>query len=300
MRTRLAALLVLLATAAPAAADILDRVGHHYVDNNGVTIHYATLGRRGPLVVMLHGFPDFWYSWRDQMQALAPRYRVAALDQRGYNLSDKPKGVEQYELVDLVSDVAAVIRDQGEERAVIVGHDWGGAVAWTFAMLHPEMTRGLVILNLPHPRGLLRELRTNPEQRAASEYARTFQGAVGGNGLTPELLSFWVTDPTARARYVEALQRSDIEAMLNYYKANYPREPYDDLPLPLVQAPVLMIHGLEDPFLLPGAIDGTWQWVAGSYTLFTVPGAGHFVQQDASREVSRRLLHWLASENLRR
>lgn len=299
MLARVVLVLALLA-ATPAAADVFDRVEHHYVDNAGVTIHYATLGRRGPLVVMLHGFPDFWYSWRDQMQALAPRYRVAALDQRGYNLSDKPKGVDQYNLGALTTDVAAVIRDQGEERAVIVGHDWGGAVAWTFAMLRPEMTAGLVILNLPHPRGLLRELRENPAQRAASDYARVFQQEGGSTGLTPEILSFWVTDPVGRARYVEAFRRSDIEAMLNYYKASYPREPYADAPLPLVQAPVLMIHGLEDPFLLPGALDGTWQWVAGHFTLFTVPGAGHFVQQDASREVSRRLLHWLATENLQR
>lgn len=294
--------LIALALLAPAvvAADVFDRVEHRFADNDGVAIHYATLGRRGPLVVMLHGFPDFWYSWRDQMQALAPRYRVAALDQRGYNLSDKPAGVEHYGLGDLVGDVAAVIRDMGEERAVVVGHDWGGAVAWTFAMARPEMTAGLVILNLPHPRGLLRELRENPAQRAASEYARVFQQASGGAGLTADGLALWVTDPAARARYVEAFRRSDIEAMLNYYKANYPREPYADLPLPAVQAPVLMIHGLADPFLLPGALDGTWQWVAGHFTLFTVPGAGHFVQQDASRQVSRRLLHWLATESLQR
>lgn len=295
-------LLVFVALLAPPAvfADVYDRVAHRYVDNGGVTIHYATLGRRGPLVVMLHGFPDFWYSWRDQMQALAPRYRVAALDQRGYNLSDKPAGVEHYELGVLTSDVAAVIRDMGETRAIIVGHDWGGAVAWTFAMVRPEMTAGLVILNLPHPRGLLRELRESAAQRAASEYARVFQQEGAEAGLVPASLAFWVADPRARARYVEAFERSDRTAMLNYYRANYPREPYADLPLPPVRAPVLMIHGLDDPFLLPGALDGTWQWVSGPFTLFTIPGAGHFVQQDASRQVSRRLLHWLATEQLHR
>lgn len=299
MCARLLVLLVLFASPA-VAADVFDRVAHRYADNDGVTIHYATLGRRGPLVVMLHGFPDFWYSWRDQMQVLASRYRVAAIDQRGYNLSDKPVGVEHYGLGHLVGDVAAVIRDMGETRAVVIGHDWGGAVAWTFAMVHPDMTAGLVILNLPHPRGLLRELRDNPAQRAASEYARVFQREGAEAGLTPAALAIWVADPRARARYVEAFARSDITAMLNYYKANYPREPYADLPLPAVRAPVLMIHGLDDPFLLPGALDGTWQWVSGHFTLFTIPGAGHFVQQDASREVSRRLLQWLAAERLQR
>ncbi|MFN8641723.1 MAG: alpha/beta fold hydrolase, partial [Candidatus Binatia bacterium] len=106
---------------ARAATDVFDRVADHYADSGGVRIHYATLGQRGRLVVMIHGFPDFWYTWRDQMAALAPRYRVAALDQRGYNLSDKPVGVDQYELSDLAGDVAAVIRDQGETHAVIVG-----------------------------------------------------------------------------------------------------------------------------------------------------------------------------------
>lgn len=301
LRLLLPALCVLLLPlGADAASDVFDRVEHHYAENDGVRIHYATLGRRGPLVVMIHGFPDFWYTWRDQMAALAPRYRVAALDQRGYNLSDKPAGVEQYELADLSADVAAVIRDQGETRAVIVGHDWGGAVAWNFAMQYPQMTAGLVILDLPHPRALLRELRNSPEQRAASAYAYRFQEPGAADSLTPELLAFWVSDPAARARYVEAFRQSDREAMLNYYKANYPRPPYDDTPLPEVQAPVLMIHGLEDPFLLPGGTDGTWQWLASTFTLVTIPGAGHFVQQDASREVSRRLLHWLAVQHLQR
>ena len=285
---------------ARAATDVFDRVADHYVDNDGVRVHYATLGHRGRLVVMIHGFPDFWYSWRDQMTALAPRYRVAALDQRGYNLSDKPAGVEQYELSDLASDVAAVIRDQGETHAVVVGHDWGGAVAWAFAMQYPEMTDGLVILNLPHPRSLLRELRDNPDQRAASAYAYRLQQPGAASTLVPEVLAAWVTDPAARARYVEAFRRSDPEAMVSYYKANYPQPPYADTPLPEVHAPVLMFHGLADPFLLAGGTDGTWRWLTNTFTLVTIPGAGHFVQQDASREVSRRLLRWLADQGLQR
>jgi pimeloyl-ACP methyl ester carboxylesterase len=297
----LAALAALLAPApAPAGAmDVFDRVTHGYADNDGVRIHYASLGRRGRLVVMIHGFPDFWYTWRDQMRVLAPRYRVVAIDQRGYNLSDKPSGVEQYSLAALAADVAAVIRAAGETHAVIVGHDWGGAVAWAFAALYPQMTDGLVILNLPHPRALIRELRTNAAQRAASEYARQFQEPGSLLGVPPEALAVWVTDPTARSRYVEALQRSDATAMLNYYRANYPREPYDDPPFPNLDVPVLMIHGLGDQFLLPGATDGTWQWITQPFTLVTVPGAGHFVQQDASPLVSRQMKLWLATAPLK-
>lgn len=280
MRTRLvlalAAFVALAAPAAPAAAesDVFDRVDHGYADNDGVRIHYATLGRRGRLVVMIHGFPDFWYTWRDQMRVLSHRFRVVAIDQRGYNLSDRPAGVDAYTLGTLAGDVAAVIRATGEEHAVIVGHDWGGAVAWLFAILHPEA------------------------QRAASQYARDFQAPGSHLSVPPAALAVWVTDPAARARYAEALGRSDPEAMLNYYRANYPREPYDDPPLPDIQVPVLMFHGLGDQFLLPGATDGTWQWITKPFTLVTVPGAGHFVQQDASALVTRRMAHWLATERL--
>jgi len=293
-------LLCLVAAHAYAARDVYERVRDGYADNDGVRIHYAALGRRGPLVVMIHGFPDFWYTWRDQMAGLSRHYRVVAIDQRGYNLSDKPQGVAQYGLLLLASDVAAVIHELGEEKAVIVGHDWGGAVAWLFAIFNPAMTERLVILNLPHPRGLFRELRENPQQRANSEYARIFQQEGAHLGLTAEGLAAWVTDPVARERYIEAFRRSDFEAMLNYYKANYPREPYADIALPLVQAPVLVIHGLADPFLLPGALSGTWDWVASGLTIVTVPGVGHFVQQDASTLVTRTIKDWLAGEGLQR
>jgi pimeloyl-ACP methyl ester carboxylesterase len=289
----LAFTLVLLAQ--PATADVFHRVRDGYADSGGVRIHYVTLGR-GPLVVMVHGFPDFWYGWRDQIAALSHRYQVVALDLRGYNLSDKPRGVEQYDLGLVANDVAAVIRDVGRERATVVGHDWGGAVAWLFAILHPEMTERLVVLQTPHPRGLLRELRTNPQQKANSAYARIFQAEGAHLALTAAGLAAWVTDPAARERYVEAFARSDFEAMLNYYKRNYPREPYADLPLPNVQAPVLVIHGLADPFLLAAGHNSTWDWVDGSVTIVTVPGVGHFIQQDASAVVTRTIKRWLGEQ----
>lgn len=134
----LLAALLLSSAPASAASDLDKRVEHGYADSNGVKIHYASLGK-GPLVVMIHGFPDFWYSWRDQMEALSANYQVVAIDQRGYNLSDKPKGVENYDMMLLVGDVAAVIKHLGRDKAVIVGHDWGGIVAWTLAMARPDL-----------------------------------------------------------------------------------------------------------------------------------------------------------------
>jgi pimeloyl-ACP methyl ester carboxylesterase len=261
-----------------------------------VKIHYAALGdKKNPLIVMIHGFPDFWYSWREQMDALSKDYYVVAIDQRGYNLSDKPKGVENYDMRLLVGDVAAVIKHLGREKAIIVGHDWGGAVAWAMAIYTPQLVEKLIILNLPHFRGLARELANNPQQQKNSQYARNFQQPDAHTKLTAEQLVFWVKDPEAKKKYIEAFKRSDFEAMLNYYKRNYPREPYkeDASPVVKVKAPVLMIHGLDDWALLPGALNNTWEWLEKDLTLVTIPGAGHFVQQDASEMVNRTIKMWL-------
>lgn len=276
------------------AADLHERVNHGFANSNGVKIHYATLGK-GPLVVMIHGFPDYWYTWRHQMEALAEDHQVVAIDMRGYNKSDKPKGVEQYDMKLLIGDVLAVVKHLKREKATIVGHDWGGAVAWGVAMAAPQVCEKLIILNLPHMRGLARELANNPQQQKNSAYARAFQLPGAHLALTAKGLSRWVKDPKARARYIEAFKRSDFEAMLNYYKQNYPRKPYkeDQPPINKVMMPVLMFHGLDDKALLPGALNDTWQWLEKDLTLVTIPGAGHFVQQDAAAKVSRTMKMWL-------
>ena len=287
-------LTILLFSGAALSADVDARVEHGYADSNGVKIHYASLGK-GPLMVMIHGFPDFWYTWRDQMAELSSQYQTVAIDQRGYNLSGKPKGVDNYDMALLVGDVAAVIKQLGREKAIIVGHDWGGAVAWQFAIHLPQTTEKLIILNLPHPRGLRRELVNNPQQQKNSQYARNFQQEGAHLKLTAEGLSAWVKDPQAKQKYIEAFRRSDFEAMLNYYKKNYPRGASGEDPSPLVKvkAPVLMIHGLNDQALLPGALNNTWEWLENDLTLVTIPGAGHFVQQDASDLVTRSMKMWL-------
>jgi pimeloyl-ACP methyl ester carboxylesterase len=282
--------------ATAATTDITPRVVHGYANSNGVKIHYAALGdARKPLMVMIHGFPDFWYTWRHQMAALSSDYYTVAIDQRGYNLSDKPEGVANYAMPLLVHDVVAVIRALGRERAIVVGHDWGGAVAWSVAMARPEVVEQLIILNLPHLRALRRELVQNPQQAANSQYARNFQQADAAQTLSAEGLAAWVTDPAARARYVEAFKQSSFEGMLNYYKANYPREPYtlDTTSLVKVKAPVLMIHGLTDRYLLAGALSGTWEFVDKDLTIVTVPNAGHFVQHEATDMVTRTMRTWL-------
>ena len=286
--------LVAMPQIAAAAEDLFDKVQHHYADNDGVKIHYVTYGEGEPLV-MIHGFPDFWYTWRNQMEALGDQFKFIAVDQRGYNRSDKPKGVDRYSMNRLVSDVATVIEDTGAARATICGHDWGGMVAWNFAMSKPELTERLIVLNLPHPRGLVRELAKNGEQYENSAYARRFQTADAHKDLTIERLTGWVKDEKARPKYFEAIKRSDFEAMLNYYKANYPRPPYEEPSEPVVpvQCPTLVIFGLKDKALLSDGLNNTWDWIANDLTLVTVPSASHFVHHDATDLVNRSMRMWL-------
>ena len=168
------------------------------------------------------------------------------------------------------------------------------------AIDRPELVDRLVILNLPHLRGLRRELATNPQQQKNSAYARSFmQDGFARKLSVAALVDIAVPDKSdvdTRTKYTEAMQRSSIESMLDYYRQNYPREPYaaDTSPVVKVHAPVLMIHGLDDPFLLPGALDGTWQWVDNTLTIVTLPHVGHFVLRDAPAQVIPVVRNWLA------
>lgn len=293
MVRRVASLLVLLAAPAltPAADDGMGESG--FVNSGGVKIHYRAAGK-GPLVVLLHGFPDFHYSWRHQVPALAKHFRTVAIDLRGYNLSDKPKKDDDYAMPKLVGDVAAVIAHFKEKKAVVVGHDWGGAIAWAFAMSQPEKVEKLVVLNCPHPAGIARELANSEAQRKASAYARAFQTEGAHKKIDAENLAFWVKDKDAQKKYREALKRSSLEGMLAYYRVNYPKPPYKEMKdVPKVKCPVLLIHGLGDTALLPGALNDTWKWIDGELTLETIPKAGHWVHHDAKDAVNRRLLRWL-------
>ena len=287
---------LLLRTAGAFGQDVWNQVEHVYAESKDVSIHYAALGK-GPLVVMIHGFPDFWYTWRKQMRALADaNYRVVAVDLRGYNMSDKPKGVENYAMPLLIDDIAAVIAKENAKSAIVVGHDWGGAIAWSVAMQRPELVELLVICNLPHPANIARELQSNPQQRKNSAYAFNFQKPDAHKALTPEGLASWVTDAAALPRYIDAFGDSDFEAMTNYYKANYPRPdaaPASPPEFPKVKVPVLMFHGLKDQALLPGALNDTWQRVEKDLTIVTIPESGHFVQQDAADQVSSTLVDWV-------
>lgn len=280
---------------APAAlAEFEESVEHHFASNNGVRIHYAATGA-GPLLLFIHGFPDHWLTWWRQMADLRDSYRVVAMDLRGYNMSDQPTSVESYDIGRLVDDVRAVIALEGVERATLIGHDWGGFIAWHAAMDAPELVERLVVLDMPHPWAIAREMANNPLQHKASEYVRSFVQPAAHLDLPLARLDAWVRDPAYMRPHQAAMAASSLEAMLNYYRANWPREPYrerDDEP-PHVKAPTLLIHGLDDVYALPAGLNDVWQWVDDELTIVAVPGAGHFVQHDRAQRVTRAIRRWL-------
>jgi pimeloyl-ACP methyl ester carboxylesterase len=144
---------------------------HRYAEVNGVRLHYVTAGT-GPLMLFVHGFPEFWFEWRHQLEEFARDHQVVAVDLRGYNLSEKPAEVGAYRISQVAEDLRQLIGALGQEKAIVVAHDWGGSAAWYLASRHPEVIDRLVIVNAPHPATFARELANNPDQRAASDYIR--------------------------------------------------------------------------------------------------------------------------------
>jgi epoxide hydrolase 4 len=282
-------------------------VEHRFADLGDVRLHYVEAGE-GPLVVLLHGFPEFWWSWRAQIPALAEAgFRVVAPDMRGYNLSSKPKGIESYRVEALARDVGCLISHLGEARAAaLVGHDWGGAVAWTTAMLYPERVERLAILNIPHPERFLKGLRT-PRQLRKSWYVFALQVPGAPGRLVQRLVFGWVRghfrrDPVRPGaiteedvrRYTEAMERPGaLTAATNYYRALFRRNPVRTRKLvKKVEAPVLMIWGEKDRYLVPELAAPDPAWVPNA-RVERLPDASHWVQQDAPEKVNALLLDFL-------
>jgi epoxide hydrolase 4 len=285
-------------------------VEHRYADLGEVRLHYVEAVPPGPykgLVVLLHGFPEHWYSWRFQIPALRQAgYRVVAPDLRGYNLSDKPAKVSDYHIKKLARDVAELIAALGEKQAVVVGHDWGSFVAWYLAMHHPDKVKGLAVANGPHPVTFLRFLRT-PAQMKKSWYMALFQipwlpeasAKATDYIMIRRALRRAVRRPGSMTdadldRYVEALrQPGAFRAMVNYYRASYgPRALRKPPELAKIDLPVLVIWGDADPFIVPEAAQPDPAWVPHA-RVERLPGAGHFVQLDRPEEVSRLLIDHL-------
>lgn len=282
---------------------------HGRVDVGEVELHFVTQGG-GPLVVLLHGFPEFWYSWRHQIPALAKRFKVVAPDMRGYNLSDKPEGVREYALDKLTGDVKGLIEAFGEKRAHVVGHDWGGAVAWSFAMAYPAFVDKLVVLNAPHPAAFIREITSDWRQVLKSWYMFYFQVP-----LLPELtlsafdhyvlrrtFSSWAHDKrTFTEEDIDRLagaagQPGALTSGINYYRAmmrtvslHKPQKEH----IAKIESPTLLIWAMDDRALGLDLTYGLEKYFSDGFEVRYIPDCSHWVQQERPVLVNEMLESFL-------
>lgn len=285
---------------------------HRAVAANGARFHVAELGQ-GPLVLFVHGFPQFWWAWRHQLVAVADAgYRAAAMDLRGYGASDKPpRGYDPFTLSD---DIAAVIKSLGERDAVVVGHDWGAYLGWTLAVTEPKVVRGLVAVSMPHPRRLRHALTVERRQVAATALIISLQlpwvperqlvrdnGDYVGRLLHAWSAPGWPDDETVR-RYRAAICIPGVaHSAAEYYRWAVRSLPRPDgirfsrrMRTPILM-PVLHLHGRLDPWILPASAQGSGQYVQGSYRWHLFDQAGHFPHEESPHALTAKLLRWLPS-----
>ncbi|MCA1815691.1 MAG: alpha/beta fold hydrolase [Acidobacteria bacterium] len=293
------------------------RIRHGYAQVGDVRLHYAESGEGDrPLVLLLHGFPEFWYSWRHQLAALGERFHVVAPDLRGYNLSDKPSRVEDYRLSRLVDDATGLIRHFGAREAAVVGHDWGAGVAWAVARFQPEYVSRLAVLQVPPFRAWVDNF--SLRQLARSWYMLFFQLPqlperwIGRDDFAQLARMFKTTSRSGTftdadiALYKEALKRrgaqggtTALTAGVNYYRANLFDLVADRLAggsRTFSTAPTLFIYGERDAFVVPETVRDVGGYVAAPYKEVRLARAGHWVQQEYPNEVNAALLRFLSED----
>ena len=283
-----------------------DGISFGVANVNGIKLHYAKAGTGDKLVLLLHGFPEFWYSWRHQLAGLSDQYTVVAPDLRGYNLSDRPSNISDYKVDHLVQDVAGLIRHFDMGPAALVGHDWGAAIAWTFAARHPELLWKLAALQVP-PMPVWKKNQT-AKQFFASWYMFFFQLPylpeliIGHNDFA--LLSNSLKETTAVpgiiadediAEYKKIWrQPGAMTAMLNYYRANLLGRLFSSGGEPQkITVPTLFIYGEKDTAVMPETVAGIENMIDGYYQEHRIPHAGHWVQQEVPDEVTQTLRRFL-------
>ena len=277
---------------------------HNYLYTNGVRLHYISEGE-GNLMLMLHGFPEFWYSWRHQITAFSNNYRVVAPDLRGYNYSDKLQSIQLYSISELVQDIAGIITNLGYEKCILVGHDWGGLIAWYFADQYPKMVEKLIVLNIPHPAKLREGLRT-PQQLRKSWYVFFFQLP-----FLPELLLRWnnykaiesafintainksaFTDEDIQAYKKSAAKPEALTAMINYYRCFVRQTLRSEKSWNKLDVPTLMIWAENDTALGKELTYRTEDYV-NNLTLKYIPNCSHWVQQEQPELVNQYIADFL-------
>jgi pimeloyl-ACP methyl ester carboxylesterase len=289
-------------------------IRHGYAQIGGVRLHYAERGSGGRLVILLHGFPEFWYSWRHQLMALGENFHVVAPDTRGYNLSDKPARVEDYKIDLLVDDVLGLVRHFGEREAAIVGHDWGAGVAWAVAQKYPEYVWKLAAMQVP-PMAAWRDNMTL-RQALSSWYMFFFQlprlpewlMSVRDYAFVERIFKKTVARPgaftdTDIAIYKKALSEPGaLTAAINYYRANgfsmfMKRRRRDDEELSdgRIRVPTLFIYGEKDHAVMPETVRNLKAYIDAPYREVRIGTSAHWVQNEAALEVNAALQSFLAA-----
>ena len=296
---------------------------HGHAQLESVQLHYAAGGAEdSDLILFVHGFPEFWYQWKNQLVEFGRTHLAVAPDLRGYNLSSKPPNVEDYAIPHLVEDIrglAAHFGCGGNNKFTLVAHDWGGVIAWAFALAHPDWLARLIIINAPHPTIFQRELASNPAQQKASEYIQLLRNPIAETALaTGHFAPFtqlflaaglergYFTEAD-RAAYIAAWsQPGALTGALNYYRA----APFDavrsELPdasamIPgahswTVPVPTLVLWGMKDVYLLPANLDGLEEYVP-NLRVERIPNASHWVIHEAPEIVNRHIRDFLGAES---
>jgi epoxide hydrolase 4 len=314
------AVLILTSLMPAAESKHTPKLTDHYAEVNGVRLHYVSAGK-GPLVVFLHGFPEFWYEWKNQLAVFGQDHLAVAPDMRGYNLSAKPPEVDQYQLKYLIEDVRALAGQLGYKKFTLVAHDWGGAVAWALAAAHPECLDKLVIVNAPHPGVFARLLAEDAKQQQASQYMLMFRSPQAEAALSANQYALLVnivlgaglkngvfTEDDKKA-YIEAWsQPGALTGGLNYYRAAQvgPPQPASqdsaaaaskgtfavDPAQLKVNVPTLVIWGEKDTALLTQNLDGLDQFVP-HLTIKRIPDGTHWVIHEKPDEVNGYIREFL-------
>jgi len=274
---------------------------HENIQANGIQFHYVTEGD-GPLMLFLHGFPEYWYSWRHQISEFSKNYKVVALDMRGYGQTDRPQGKENYTIDVLVDDVKEVVSALGYEKCVLVGHDWGAIVAWYVAMNYEACVEKLIVMNVPHPKCYMENLTFRQVLR--SWYIWMFQLPKFPEVYLKANDFKWITDQFRSAVNPAAFLEEDLNkykenaampgaltAMLNYYR-NLPAEMMRMDTTPIIQVPTLMLWGEKDGYTGKDSTRGTDRYVKNLDLKF-LPNCSHWTQQDCPKEVNQYMNDFL-------
>ncbi|NHJ23897.1 MAG: alpha/beta hydrolase [Candidatus Lokiarchaeota archaeon] len=236
----------------------IDDIEEKCIETNGITLHTIIIGEGEPLV-LLHGFPDFWYGWKNLIPLIKDKYQLIIPDMRGYNLSDKPEGVEKYRIELLIEDIIGLIEQLNFESVYLVGHDWGGVLSWFITEKYPNRIRKLGIINGPHLKIFQERLKSDEDQKKASYYMFKFQEPNGENFLIEnefKLLRMGIPKED-EDKYIKAWSNGTITCGVNYYRANLDYSDWSGI----ILVPTLVIHGMKDRAILPGVLDGLEDYV---------------------------------------